>query len=69
MKALTTPTYAGVISILNGEDSWVARFLGVETLSAGLYAIEVYGEFPQEVLEDLEEQNIPYRAERREEGY
>ena len=63
-KQLTTPHYAGILSMLHGEDSWVARFLGVDSLVAGLYGIEVYGEFPQDILEELEEQNIPYRAER-----
>ncbi|CAM9769442.1 unnamed protein product [Ascophyllum nodosum] len=56
----TTTYFSGMIGMIDPSDSWVAKWQQIGGCRSGMYAIEVIGELPAEVLEFLEEKGIPY---------
>lgn len=58
----TSPSFEGLVAL--GEDnkgSWVARWLRIDSFTAGLYAVKVNGKLPPSIIAELEEQNVIYR--------
>ena len=57
----TSPTFDGMIGLLNPSRSWVARWQRTDRFVKGIYAIKVSGRLPIEVEEELEDRGIRYR--------
>ena len=55
----TTDKFQGLAAIINGEQSWVARWLRVAKLVPGTYAIKVNAALPMELEELLEKHQAP----------
>ncbi|KAI0643612.1 transcription initiation protein spt4 [Trametes meyenii] len=61
IQACTTTHFEGVISVINPEDSWVARWQRTSKYVRGMYAVRVKGRIPEDVEAELENRNIKYR--------
>jgi len=58
----TSSNFDGVVSMMNPEDSWVAKWQRVDKLRAGCYAVSVSGKLPTSVVRELKTRGIPYRS-------
>merc|ERR1712159_681378 len=47
--AYTTPTFEGMIAMMDPNESWVARYQGQSRLVRGCYAISVTGDLPTDM--------------------
>ncbi|KZO93764.1 transcription initiation protein spt4 [Calocera viscosa TUFC12733] len=61
VSACTTTAFDGIISMINPEESWVARWQRTDKYVKGLYAIRVSGRIPHSVEDELRERDIIYR--------
>ncbi|CAE7819340.1 SUPT4H1 [Symbiodinium microadriaticum] len=61
----TSAYFAGMIALLEPHGSWVARWQKIENAVPGLYAVEVVGELPQDVIEYCEDNNYSYRSQKK----
>lgn len=62
VQECTSPSFEGTVSIgKDSKESWVARWLRIESFCPGIYAIKVNGNLPLSVIEDLKDKNIIYR--------
>lgn len=58
----TSPSFEGLLALgSDSKESWVARWLRIESFVPGLYAVKVNGRLPPRVISELEEQNVSYR--------
>ncbi len=57
----TSPVYEGTVAMMQTGDSWVAKWLRIDALAVGTYAVKVQGRLPEEVVEDLGRRGITYR--------
>eukprot|EP00904_Undaria_pinnatifida_P003551 jgi/Undpi1/13197/HiC_scaffold_8.g02859.m1 len=64
----TTTYFTGLIAMIDPETSWVGKWQRISGCRPGMYAIEVVGELPTEVLEFLEEKRIPFHCKPPESG-
>ncbi|CAH6723692.1 transcription elongation factor Spt4p [[Candida] jaroonii] len=58
----TSPSFEGLVAL--GEDnkqSWVARWLRIDSFKSGLYAVKINGKLPPHIVEDLTSQGVLYR--------
>lgn len=58
----TSPSFEGLVAM--GEDdkeSWVARWLRIDSFVPGLYAVKINGKLPPIVIEHLEALDVIYR--------
>ncbi|CAN0226058.1 unnamed protein product [Ectocarpus sp. 8 AP-2014] len=58
----TTTYFSGLIAMMDPESSWVGKWQRISECRPGMYAIEVVGELPGEVLEFLEQKRIPFHC-------
>lgn len=49
------------IAMMNPVSSWVAKWQRIDRYKKGIYAMQVTGRLPDEVVVLLEEKGIPYR--------
>jgi len=56
----TTTHFEGFISIMNPEESWVSRWLDLESFMPGCYCLKVFNDLPPDVLEYFKEKKIKY---------
>ena len=56
----TSPTFEGVIALLNPEESWVAKWQRTSKFMPGLYATRVQGRLPDEIVDSLERRGVQY---------
>lgn len=61
VRDCTSPSFEGLVALGNPGESWVAKWLRIETFSPGLYAVKVNGKLPGDIVSDLYSQNIVYR--------
>ncbi|KZT53383.1 transcription initiation protein spt4 [Calocera cornea HHB12733] len=61
VSTCTTTAFDGIISMINPDESWVARWQRTEKYVRGLYAIRVSGRIPHDLEEELVERGINYR--------
>jgi transcription elongation factor SPT4 len=57
----TSPSFDGMIALMNPSRSWVARWQRCDKFAQGMYAIKVSGRLPVDIEEELEERGIRYR--------
>lgn len=50
-----------IVSMMDSKDSWVARWQRIERFTPGVYAIQVYGRLPEDVIGDLESRGYAYK--------
>lgn len=58
----TSPSFEGLVAL--GDDnkqSWVARWLRIDSFVPGLYAVKISGKLPPHIVSDLADQNVTYR--------
>ena len=49
----TSSSFDGITANMSPEDSWVAKWLRIDNLSPGIYAISVSGKLPPGILREL----------------
>jgi transcription elongation factor SPT4 len=57
----TSPSFDGLLAIMNPNRSWVAKWQRCDKFVKGMYAIKVNGRLPYDIEEELEERGIRYR--------
>ncbi|TFK64907.1 transcription initiation Spt4 [Pluteus cervinus] len=57
----TTTYFDGVISVIDPETSWVARWQRTSKYVRGVYAVRVKGRIPEDVESELDSRGIKYR--------
>ncbi|KAF5324469.1 hypothetical protein D9611_004525 [Ephemerocybe angulata] len=57
----TTTFFEGVISVIDPDNSWVARWQRTSKYARGMYAIRVKGRIPEDIEANLEVRGIKYR--------
>ncbi|CAM9630599.1 unnamed protein product [Discosporangium mesarthrocarpum] len=64
VQECTTTYFSGLVSMMEPESSWVAKWQRISKYwcRPGMYAIEVIGELPRDVMEMVEEKGIPYQC-------
>mmetsp|Transcript_4937 Transcript_4937/g.8151 ORF Transcript_4937/g.8151 Transcript_4937/m.8151 type:complete len:125 (-) Transcript_4937:182-556(-) len=60
----TSTYFEGVISMLDPRGSWVARWQRIDNCVPGMYAVEVIGELPQDIIDLCVENDYPYRSQK-----
>ncbi len=45
---------------MNNEESWVAKWLDVDSFQPGCYCLKIYGELQPDVINYFKEQKIKY---------
>eukprot|EP01039_Chlorochromonas_danica_P003083 gene3083-3371_t len=58
----TTAYFEGMVAMIDPEKSWVAKWQRIATYYPGMYAIDVVGELPDDVLEYCEEHALEFKA-------
>lgn len=54
----TTKTFSGLIALCQPDDSWVARWQRLSKRCRGMYAIDVSGELPNEIKNELRSMGV-----------
>ena len=57
----TSPTFEGLLGQLKPSRSWICKWQRTDKFVSGLYAIQVVGQLPQDIQEDLSDKGIKYR--------
>ena len=57
----TSSNFDGVVSMMNPDESWVAKWQRIDKLRPGCYAVSVSGRLPTSVVRELKSRGIPYR--------
>lgn len=58
----TSPSFEGLVALgQDNRNSWVARWLRIDSFNPGLYAVKVNGKLPPHIISDLEAQDVIYR--------
>lgn len=60
IESCTSQVFEGVITLANPTRSWIAKWQRLDGYVAGVYAIKVSGQLPDDVRATLEENRIPY---------
>mmetsp|Transcript_5627 Transcript_5627/g.7608 ORF Transcript_5627/g.7608 Transcript_5627/m.7608 type:complete len:122 (+) Transcript_5627:98-463(+) len=58
----TTTNFSGIFSVMDPQGSWAARWSHLGRFVPGCYALTLYEDPPEEVLNILEDHNIPYQS-------
>jgi len=61
VSSCTSPHFEGIISIVDPEASWVARWQRIAKNVRGIYAVRVSGTIPEDVEDELANRGITYR--------
>ncbi|KAG8200198.1 hypothetical protein JTE90_024980 [Oedothorax gibbosus] len=58
----TSSNFDGMIALMGGEDSWVAKWQRISRNAKGVYAISICGRLPQGVIRELKSRGITYKS-------
>ncbi|RWS25453.1 transcription elongation factor SPT4-A-like protein [Leptotrombidium deliense] len=61
----TSNNFDGFVALTSPEESWVAKWLKINRLAAGIYAISVSGKLPAGIIRELKSRGIPYKTRDR----
>ncbi len=61
----TSNNFDGLISMMTPTESWVARWMTIDKLTPGVYAMSVYGKLPKGRIQDLRSKGIEYQTRDR----
>ncbi|EDR04884.1 transcription elongation factor SPT4 [Laccaria bicolor S238N-H82] len=61
ISSCTTTYFDGVISVIDPDKSWVARWQRTSKYVRGMYAVRVKGRIPEDVEAELENRGLKYR--------
>jgi transcription elongation factor SPT4 len=56
----TSQNFNGCIALTDPEKSWVAKWMRLENYVQGMYAVQVVGQLPEDVIETLRANNVPF---------
>eukprot|EP00428_Durinskia_dybowskii_P077903 CAMPEP_0170354380 /NCGR_PEP_ID=MMETSP0117_2-20130122/72_1 /TAXON_ID=400756 /ORGANISM="Durinskia baltica, Strain CSIRO CS-38" /LENGTH=123 /DNA_ID=CAMNT_0010608335 /DNA_START=62 /DNA_END=433 /DNA_ORIENTATION=- len=62
IEECTTSYFEGTIALIEPQGSWVAKWQRIAQYQPGMYAMEMVGELPDEVVEHCENLGLPYKA-------
>ena len=51
----TTPSYSGVVSVIDPKSSWTAKWLRLGKMVPGCYALEINDDIPEGIQGEIEE--------------
>lgn len=57
----TTSNFSGMISVLDPEGSWAAKWSSLGKFAPGCYALSVVDDLPEDIQGILQDNNINYR--------
>ena len=60
IRDCTTPSYAGMIAMMDPNLSWIAKFQRIRQNAKGLYAMRVHGQLPDYITHELDRNGISY---------
>lgn len=61
----TSSNFDGIIAITTSSESWCAKWLGLNKMKPGIYAISVSGRLPGAIIRELKSRNIMYKSRDR----
>ena len=61
----TSNNFDGMIAMMNPSESWVARWVMIDKLSPGVYAMSVSGSLPKHKIMELASKGIDYHSRDR----
>lgn len=61
ITSCTTTYFDGLITVIDPENSWAARWQRITKYVRGVYAVRVKGRIPEDVEAELESRGIKYR--------
>ena len=61
VDSLTTPHFEGLMAVMNPDESWAARWQGVNKLKPGVYALKILEDLADDIKTELISSKIPYR--------
>ncbi|TID19952.1 Transcription elongation factor spt4 [Venturia nashicola] len=56
----TSTNFNGTIAVMNNKGSWVSRWQRLENYVPGIYAVQVIGTLPADIIENLRSAGLPY---------
>lgn len=62
VQECTTSYFEGILAIAEPQGSWVAKWQRIANHEPGMYAIEVVGELPDDVIEYCENRNLEIKC-------
>ncbi|XP_035209654.1 transcription elongation factor SPT4-like [Stegodyphus dumicola] len=62
MEKVTSSNFDGMIALMGGEDSWVAKWQRISRNAKGIYAISVGGRLEPHVVRELKSRGVIYRS-------
>jgi len=57
----TSPTFDGIIAMMDPPASWVAKWQRIGKFVRGCYAIQVQGKVADEIMQELSKHNLKYQ--------
>ncbi|KAK9459931.1 Spt4/RpoE2 zinc finger-domain-containing protein [Lipomyces oligophaga] len=61
IHACTSPSFEGLSALSSPSKSWVAQWMRDDKFQPGLYAVQVKGRLPDEIIQSLRSQSVYYR--------
>ncbi|PFH50560.1 hypothetical protein AMATHDRAFT_144771 [Amanita thiersii Skay4041] len=61
IASCTTTYFEGIVTVVDAEHSWVARWQRIAKYTRGVYAVRVKGRIPEDVEAELDSRGIKYR--------
>lgn len=57
----TSPNFHGMIALVDDkQSSWVAKWQRIDKMVSGLYAVQVIGRLPDEIVNELRKNGVEY---------
>jgi len=60
----TSASFDGIVAMVQPHASWVAKWQDLTKLHRGVYAVQVHGKVPEEILEELNKGGLQKRKPR-----